>query len=98
MRPRPASIYSFRMHDAEKMDVARWAIRRFGSEAERVMRERAANHAEAGEEEGAEFWLQVANVVRCIQTRARLMITPASRTCVDNPNRHMPDLRIPPSL
>jgi len=50
--------------------VAKAMIRAFGERAAAIMRKRAADHRQAGEEEGARFWCCVEKAIRRLEAGA----------------------------
>ena len=50
--------------------VAKAMIRAFGERAAAIMRKRAADHKQAGEEEGARFWCCVEKAIRRLEADA----------------------------
>jgi hypothetical protein len=68
---------SRRMERDDNIDVvAKAMIRAFGERAAPIMRKRAADHQQAGEEEGARFWGCVERAIRRLEAEASL---PSSR-------------------
>ncbi len=52
--------------------VAKTMIRAFGRRAAQIMGKRAADHLQAGEEEGARFWCNVERAIRRLEAEASL--------------------------